>query len=297
MNLERLRILRELAERGTVTAVAEALAMTPSAVSQQLRTLRGEAGVALLEPDGRRVRLTEAGRALAGHADRVLGDLDRARAEMDSYRAAPRGAVRISLFPSGAAMLLPGLLSAARALGVEIVGRDVDVPAAHAPRQLADFDIVVVHRDDRDVTPWSHRLDTAVLLREPLDILLAPDHRLAARASVELAELSAEDWIGVEGGLMADDVLRSLSAITGTPPRIVQRLNDFRVVEELVHAGVGIALLPRYVGLVRDLVRVPVSDIRVARRIEAVTRAGAAAQPSVAACLDILRTLGRDIAR
>ncbi|MBY8860091.1 LysR family transcriptional regulator [Nocardia sp. CA2R105] len=296
MNLERLRILREFAEYGTLTAVAEAMAMTPSAVSQQMRTLRREAGVTLLERDGRGVRLTDAGRALAGHADRVLGALDRARADMDSYRAAPRGAVRISLFPSGAAMLLPGLLQGAQSAGFDIVGRDVDRPAAHAAQQLADFDVVVVHRDDRDNSGWSDRLDATILLREPLDVMLAPGHHLAQRRTVALAELSDERWIGVEGGLMVDDVLRSMSTITGTIPRIAQRINDFRVVEELVLTGAGIALMPRYVAITRDLIRIPISDIRIARRIEAVTRAGAAAQPSIAATLEILRTICRQIA-
>uniref|UniRef100_UPI0011AEA1DB LysR family transcriptional regulator n=1 Tax=Rhodococcus sp. BS-15 TaxID=1304954 RepID=UPI0011AEA1DB len=87
MNVERLRILRELADRGTVAAVAEALSMTPSAVSQQLKLLVKEAGVTLLEPDGRRLRLTDAGRALVLRTDDVFAALDRATAEMDRYRA------------------------------------------------------------------------------------------------------------------------------------------------------------------------------------------------------------------
>jgi DNA-binding transcriptional LysR family regulator len=295
MDVERLRLLRELADRGTVKAAAHAMALTPSAVSQQLKILQREAGVPLLEPDGRRVRLTDAGRALVARTDEVLAALDRAQADMDAYRTTPRGSVRVALFPSGAAMLLAGLITRAASIGVEVLGRDIDQPAANAPALLADFDVVVVHRDDRDTAELSPRVDTTVLLREPLDILLPPNHRLAGQDGVALRELADESWIGVEGGLVVDDVLRSLAAISGVQPRIVQRVNDFRVVEELVRAGIGVALMPRYSLTVRELARRPLGGVQAARRIEAVTRAGAAARPAVAAIIDILENVARQI--
>jgi DNA-binding transcriptional LysR family regulator len=295
MDVERLRLLRELADRGTVNAAARAMSLTPSAVSQQLKVLQREAGVALLEPDGRRVRLTDAGRILVARTDEVLAALDRAQADMDAYRTTPRGSVRVAMFPSGAAMLLAGLITRAAAVGVAVVGRDLDQPAAHAPTLLADHDVVVVHRDDRDTAAWSPRIEATVLLREPFDILLPPSHRLAGRKRVDLRELADESWIGVEGGLVVDDVLRSLAAISGVQSRIVQRVNDFRVVEELVLAGVGVALMPRYSLTVRDLVRKPLGGVLAARRIEAVTRAGAAARPAVAAVIEILEAVARQI--
>lgn len=295
MDVERLRLLRELAERGTVNAAARAMSLTPSAVSQQLKILQREAGVTLLEPDGRRVRLTDAGRVLVARTDEVLAALDRAHADMDGYRTTPRGSVRVAMFPSGAAMLLAGLITRASAIGVEVLGRDIDQPAANAPAQLADFDVVVVHRDDRDTTELSPRVDTTVLLREPFDVLLPPGHRLAGRGKVALRELADESWIGVEGGLVVDDVLRSLAAISGVQPRIVQRVNDFRVVEELVRAGVGVALMPRYAIVVGNVVRKPLGGVLAARRVEAVTRSGAAARPAVAAVLDILTMVAREV--
>lgn len=291
MDVLRLRMLRELADHGTVAAVADVLAMTPSAVSQQLKTLQREAGVTLLEPEGRRVRLTDAGRVLVDHAERVLAALDRARADMDSYRTTARGQVTVSFFPSGAAMLLAPLIVRARARGVEVIGRDIDVPASRAPQQLADVDVVVVHRDERDTTAWGPRFTSTVLLREPLDVLLPPEHPLAGRTRLQLSELTDQDWIGVEGGLMVDDVFKSIATLTGVAPRLAQRVNDFRVLEELVRAGIGIALLPRYVLLARDLVRRPIGDIKLARRIEAVTRAGADTRPAIALVLDELRAI------
>ncbi len=295
MDIVRLRLLRELAERGTVHAVAEAMSLTPSAVSQQLKILRREAGVPLLEPDGRRVRLTDAGRALVARTDEVLAALDRAQADMDSYRSTPRGTVRVAMFPSGAAMLLAGLITRAAAIGVEVLGRDIDQPAINAPTLLADFDVVVVHRDDRDTNPWGPRIEATPLLREPLEIALPQHHRLAGSRRIPLRELADEPWIGVEGGLMVDDVLRSLATIAGVHPRIVQRVNDFRVVEELVAAGIGVALLPRYVHTTRELARKPLSGMRIARRIEAVTRVGATARPAVAQVVDILKVVAHDV--
>lgn len=297
MDVERLRLLRELAERGTVNAVALAMSLTPSAVSQQLKILQREAGVPILEPDGRRVRLTDAGRTLVARTDEVLAALDRAHADMDGYRTTPRGTVRVVMFPSGAAMLLAGLITRAAEMGVEVLGRDLDQPAANAPALLADADVVVVHRDARDTAQLSPRLDTTVLLREPFDVLLPPGHRLAGQDEVALRDLADESWVGVEGGLVVDDVMRSLAAVSEVQPRIVQRVNDFRVVEELVLAGVGIALMPRYAMGVRDLVRKPLSGVRAARRIEAVTRAGATTRPAVAAVVEILVALAADVSR
>lgn len=289
MDVERLRLLRELADRGTVAAAAQAMSLTPSAVSQQLKTLQREAGVELLEPAGRRVRLTEAGRVLVARTDDVLAALDRARAEMDAYRTTPRGTVRVALFPSGAAMLLAGLITRAADHGIEVSGRDIDRPAADAPALLADHDIVVVHRDERDTAAWNPRYEARILLREPLEVVLPPGHPLADQDRVTLAQLAEQPWIGVEGGLMVDDVLRSLAVISGVQPRIVQRVNDFRVVEELVLAGIGVALLPRYVLTARQVVRRPLAGVRIARRIEAVTRAGADARPAIATVLDLLQ--------
>lgn len=288
MDVERLRLLRNFAEHGTVQATAEALSLTPSAVSQQLKRLQREAGVDLLEPHGRRVRLTEAGKALVVRADEILAALDRAHADMESFRTTPRGAVRLAIVPSAAAMLLPGLLAEALEIGVEVIARDIDHSADRTPELLAEHDVVVIDRDERDASTWGPRYNSTCLLREPLDLLLRPDHHLAGNDSIALHELAHCPWISVEIGRMVDDVMRSLATVSGVQPRIIQRINDFRVVEELVLAGVGIALLPRYAPTVRELIRKPVEGINVARRVDAITRAGTAKRPAIAAIVDIL---------
>jgi DNA-binding transcriptional LysR family regulator len=293
VDLGRLRTLREFADRGSVTAAARALHCTPSAVSQQLRALQGEVGLPLTEPAGRGLRLTDAGRALVARADEVLAALDRAESELDTYRSAPRGRVRIAIFQSAGLMLLPGLLTRVAGYeGLEVDVRDVDMTPPEVPGLVADYDIVVAHRDEHAPEFDAGRLDVVPLLREPLDVALPAGHRLASRRRVELADLADERWISVDFGFPVDDVLRSLTIRTGVRPVVVQRINDFRITERLVAAGHGIALLPRYtMGTWHGsgLVGRPLAGIRAARLVEVVCRTGARRRPAVAQVIEELR--------
>ncbi|MFJ4656305.1 LysR family transcriptional regulator [Nocardia sp. NPDC088792] len=290
MSVERLRVLRELADRGTVAAVAEALSMTPSAVSQQLKVLAREAGVALLEPDGRRVRLTDAGRALVVRADEVLAAMERAATEMASYRGSPRGQVRVALFPSGAALLLPRVLAELAGSGVEVVARDEDVPSSEVPRLLADYDVVLTHRDERSPSITGPRVASRLLMREPIDVAVAAGHRLAGKGAVVPGELADETWISVRSGFPVDDVLRSIATITGVQPRIAQRLIEFSVIEALVASGYGVALMPRHAVRHPDLVMLRLAGVRAARVYDLATRPHAEQRPAVAAVLAAFRS-------
>ncbi len=295
MSVERLRVLREFADRGTVAAVATALSMTPSAVSQQLKVLAKEAGVALLEPDGRRIRLTDAGHALVLRADEVLAAMDRAVAEMAHYRGSPRGQVRVAFFPSGAALLLHRVLGELGDSGVEIIAGDEDVPPTETPRLLADYDIVLTHRDEYAAAVSGPRVAARPLMREPIDVVVAPTHRLAGRAAVTPAELADETWISVRGGFPVDDVLNSIAALTGVQPRVTQRLNDFRVIETVVASGYAIALMPRFVVVHPELSVLRLSGVRAARIYELVTRPHADRRPAIATVLAAFHTAAEQI--
>jgi len=282
-----------------VTATAKALHCTPSAVSQQLRALQADVGLELTEPAGRGLRLTDAGRALVSRADEVLAALDRAEAELDTYRSAPRGNVRLAIFPSAGLMLLTGLLRRIGELdGLELDVRDIDMTPPEVPGLLADYDVVVTHRDEHAPPFASDRTEVVHLLREPLDVALPPGHPLGEREKVDLADLAGERWIGVDVGFPVDDVLRSLAVRTGVRPAIFHRINDFRITEELVAAGHGIALLPRYTmdtAGEKRLLRRPIAGVRAARHIEAVLRIGGAARPAVATVLDALRAEAAEV--
>lgn len=293
MDVSRLRVLRELADRGSVTAVAAALSFTPSAISQQLKALAEEVGMPLTEPAGRGLRLTDVGRALAVEAEWVLTALARADAVVERLRTVPRGHVRLAMFPSGARMMLAGVLARLDAVPeVDVACRDVDMTPADVPALTAEFDIVVTHRDEHAPAPETQRWEVVPLLREPLDVVLPPGHPLARRRALRLDDLAGEPWISVEVGWPVDDVLRSLAVRTGATPRIVQRINDFSVTEELVAAGRGIALLPRYSTDDRGgrrFVRRPLAGVRAARLVEAVVRTSVAQRPAVRTVLDALR--------
>ncbi|BBG02041.1 MULTISPECIES: LysR family transcriptional regulator [Pseudonocardia] len=292
MDVRRLRILRELADRGSVTAVAAALNYTPSAVSQQLKVLSREAGIALTVPDGRGLRLTEAGAAVVAGSEDVLTALGRLDETLAGLRERPLGTVRVALFPSAARLLLPGLLRRAAVHdGLTLSCRDRDLRPEEVPASAAEVDVVVTHHDERLDPFTGGRLRVRPLLREPLDVALPIRHPLAARAEVGLDDLVDEGWIGVGVGWPVDDVLRSLALVTGTAPRVVQRINDFSVTEELVADGHGVALLPRYSTDHRDGSRLalrPLAGVRAARLVHAVSRAEAVERPAVRLVLDEL---------
>lgn len=271
MELRRLEILREFADRGSVAAVAEALHLTPSAVSQQLKVLAREAGVELLEPDGRRIRLTDAGRALVLRADEVISAVDRAREEMATYRSGLAG-VRLAMFPSGATLLLPELLALAESAGLRVEAAHRDVNYGGAAAGLADFDVVVTHRDERMPPLREPRVAVTELMREPIDIVVPADSPLARTERVAVTELAEQNWISVTGGFPIDDVLQSISALTGVAPRITQRLQDLNTIEALVAAGHGIAPVPRYAVRHPGVVRLELAGVRAARVYEALTR-------------------------
>ena len=144
MDVHRLELLRELAERGSVTAVAEATNRTASAVSQQLKVLEREAGIPLTEKRGRGIVLTGAGRMLAQTATDVAVALERADALWQDFVRSPRGEVSLTMFPSGGQMLLPGLLTAVAAMpGVTLRASDQDPLLPDFADLTADFDIAV----------------------------------------------------------------------------------------------------------------------------------------------------------
>ncbi|CAN5422867.1 LysR family transcriptional regulator [soil metagenome] len=292
MDILRLEWLRELAERGSITAVATATHRTPSAVSQQLKILEREAGVPLTERSGRGIVLTSAGRALARTATDVATAIERAEALWEDFRSAPRGEVTLSIFPSAGEMLLGGLLTAIdRMPGLQLIANDLDGQATEVADLTADFDIVVA--DSPGVLPaWTERGITVVpLMREPLDIALPEGHPLAAKKSLSPADVIDETWIGVPEGLPFDRVLRGIEAANARPARIAQRIADNGIVESLVASGHGIGIRPRYT--TRDhengLTTRPLTGVRAGRLISALLRPDRAERPSVRAVVEALR--------
>ncbi|WP_368499230.1 LysR family transcriptional regulator [Herbiconiux sp. A18JL235] len=294
MDVRRLELLRELAERGSITEVAKATHRTPSAVSQQLRVLEREAGLPLTEKSGRGIVLTDAGRALARSATDVAVAIEHANALWDEFRNDPTGEVSLASFPTGGQMLLPGVLHRLDEVGgLTLHCSDRDLESDDFPSITADFDIVLAHTPTPAATNWASREVVMVkLMTEPLDIALPPGHPLAAKDLLDPEDLIGERWIGVPWGYPFERTIHEISAAAGAPMNIVQRFGDTRVTEAFVAAGLGIAILPCYTagGAYRsEIVLRNLRGVVAERHIFALMRPDRAERLAVRTVIDALR--------
>src|SRR3954470_4443071 len=288
LDVKRLRVLRELAERGTVAATAEALAFTPSAVSQQLSALEREAGVVLLEREGRRLALTDAGRTLVAHADAVLAQLERAEADLHAASTEISGTLRVAAFWSFARSVLPRVRAAMLAHSrLDVHVRDAEPQDSVPLLRLGELDVVIAQRFPyvpRDFGPAFHVVE---LFDDPLHLATGPGHH---DASARFADLAGRPWVAGHPGTSCHEVVLHACHAAGHEPRIVGFSNDFAVVAALVAEGVGMALIPRIAhDQAPPAVRLRPLDPPLSRRIVAIVRAGAEQRPAVAAFLDELR--------
>lgn len=300
-DLRRLAVLRELRRRGSLARTAEALHLTPSAVSQQLATLARETGVPLTERDGRGVRLTGQARVLLAHADLIAAQLERARADLAAYGEGGRGSVTIGCFSSGILGLLPAAL---RALGERLPHVRVDVVEAEPPDLFTALDAgqvdVAVAVDFASTPPHTdrryHRVD---LLTDTLDLAVPTGHRLAGRERVALRELAGDSWIVGEAHSCCGAVMRSVCAAAGFTPDIRHAVNDWGALAALVEAGQGVALIPRLVRPLyahRHLTLLPTEGKPPARNVFAAVRAGAEGDPVLGAVRGELAVVGTELA-
>jgi DNA-binding transcriptional LysR family regulator len=285
-----LRILRELGELGSVTAVAEALLVTPSAISQQLRLLQRSVKVPLTERDGRRLVLTDAGQALAGAAVEVETALARARHTVEEFEDRPDAEVSVAAFHSAGAAFFPLLLRALADPGTPVPRlADEDVPQEDFPRLTRAYDIVLAHRLDH-APGWPPTVTATTLLREPLDVAMPAGHPLAARRRVTPADVAGEPWITVHDGFPVMATIEAIAAAAGRRPHLAHRINEFAVAAEVVAAGGGLALMPRWTTRRHPaLVLRPLSGVRARRHIDALYRPERTARRAVRTVVTELR--------
>ncbi len=299
LDLRRLRLLRELRDRGTVGAVATALDYSPSAVSQQLRVLERETGVELLERSGRRIRLTEAGLTLARHAERLLAAAEEAEAELAAADGSVTGTVRIAAFQTATLALIPSALSALALahpqLRLEVIEAEPEA-ALHA-LALGELDLVIA--DEWEYVP---RIRLEGLLREELlservRLVLPAGHPLAGGGKpVRLAALAEAPWAcGPPPSAHDKLVQRACRVLGGFSPDVRHRSTDLLVLFTLVRTGHAVTLLPDLVRAeedstlaVRDLAEGPLT-----RLVFTAVRAATAERPALAAVRASLREAAR----
>ncbi|MCW7942810.1 LysR family transcriptional regulator [Streptomyces hygroscopicus] len=287
-----LRSLVELPRRGTITAVAEALGYTPGGVSQQITALEKATGMQLLRRVGRRVELTDAGATLALHAERILTTEAEAVEALERTRNEISGTLRIGLFATAAAELLPPALRQVREMhpGVTVRSRDMDVDEVYDAVAGGSVDLAL-GLDYPDVPiPRDPSLRVMELSRERFS-LAVPTGAMPGRPKVSLADARELGWILPSVGSYYGRAVLTACRRAGFEPQVLHEVTDTAATLALVEAGVGVSV-------VTDLMlRLRPSSLEVLelhetmeRHIVVVFRSFAEHRPTVAALVDVLRT-------
>lgn len=292
MELGQLRALRELGDRGSIAAVAAALYVTPSSISQQISALQRNSAVPLTFKDGRRTALTDAGKALALAAVGVEVALERANQAVAQFQGESQGTVSVAAFHSAALMLFAPLLAGLTAPGhPQLALSDFDVAQDAFPALTQDHDLVVAHRLTGSAT-WPRSVRVEPLLFEPLDIVVRRGHHLANKASLGREDLREQDWVSVHQGFPLEGAIAQITGIGGIEPRIIHRINEFSVAADVVAATDCVALMPRYTANMRnhpELILKPLSDPGPGRNVDALSRPETLERANVKTVLTQLR--------
>ena len=286
MDVRRLRMLLELSRLGSMHEVAETLGTTTSSVSQGIAALSRDLGSPLLEPDGRRVRLTPAGRRLADHAVTILAAVDAARLDLDPT-AEPAGVVRVGGFASAIRRSLLPAIHDLRSTHPRLDVRIHEYEPIESLDLLArdDLDLALVY--DYDLAPMEWRDDHVVSPLWDLEWGIGVPTR---ERHLGLADLADRDWIVNSRNTADEDALRTLASRAGFVPRVVHRIDSLELVDDLVVAGRGVALLPRGRTSRRGVSVVRLRDPEVRLRAYAVTRRGRGGWPPLRAVTERLVT-------
>ncbi len=287
MDTRRLQLLLALSRLGSMRAVAETHHLTTSTVSQQIAALAKETGVPLIEPDGRRVRLTPAGLRLADHAVTILAAVDSARLDLDPD-AEPAGTVRVGGFATGIRVSLLPIVAelAARYPKVDFLISEYEPLEAFALLTNDELDLALTY--DYNLAPAS---PGAVLETDPLwsvawGLGVPAD---SADGPADIASYADWTWIVNSRNTADEDAVRTLASLAGFGPRIAHQIDSLDLVEDLIVAGYGVGMLPIGRPTGSGVKVLPLSDPEAILTAYAVTRRGRATWPPLRAVLDRLR--------
>jgi DNA-binding transcriptional LysR family regulator len=293
LNVNRLRVLREVAAHGSFSAAAEALSYTQSAVSQQIATLETESGATLIERLPRGLRLTPAGRALVEHTEGILARLLAAESELHAITGLRGGQLRMASFPTAGAALMPLAIAIFRAQHPEVeLTLAEGEPEEILPRLTAgEFDLALAFEFGDAGETLGPRLDSVQLLEDPMYVALPGDHPLVDKRYLDLRDLSEQAWIQTSAdSACARQVVRACHAV-GFEPNVSFESDDYQTVQGLVAAGVGVALIPELaLSSVRDDIAIrTLSPRSLVRQVIVATSASVRLSPAVPPMLQVLR--------
>jgi molybdate transport repressor ModE-like protein len=298
LDVRRMRVLREVALRGSFSAAAEALHFTQSAVSQQIAALEREAGTQLVERSPRGVRLTEAGEALVRHTDVILARLADAEAELDAIAGLRGGRLRIASFPTAGATVAPAAIARFRERhpGVELALAPAEPPEAEEKLRAGEVDVALLIE-----TEWRSAIgdgiDQVHLMDDPMYVCLPAGHPQARRNRLRLEDLADEAWmLGVTATCPDSTIFLRACETAGFEPRIAFHSDDYVATQGFVAARVGVAIIPdlALVTVRDDVVIRAIAPRPPVRRIVAGTLSGGYRSPAAAAMLDVLVEVCRE---
>ncbi|MFF8846364.1 LysR family transcriptional regulator [Streptomyces sp. NPDC015127] len=288
-----LRSLVELTRRGTITAVAQALGYTPGGVSQQIAALEKATGMELLRRVGRRVELTDAGRTLARHAERILSTEAEAVEALERSRNEISGVLQVGLFATAAAEILPLALRRVREThpGLAVHSRDMDVDEVYSAVASGGVDLAL-GLDYPDVPiPRDPALRVTQLYRERFS-LAVPAGSMAGRDEIALTDTQHLGWILPSADSYYGRAVRTACRRAGIEPDVQHEVTDTAATLALVEAGIGVSTVTDLMLRLRasrfDVVRLRET---IERHIVVVFRSAAEHRPTVAALVDVLRAV------
>src|SRR3954454_18457419 len=300
LDVRRMRVLREVAQRGSFSAAAEALAYTQSAVSQQIAALEREAGTRLVERNARGVRLTDAGRALVEHADAILARLADAEAELEAIAGLRGGRLRLAAFPSAGATVMPEAIARFRDRhpGVELTLEPAEPEPSIAKLRAGEADVVL------DITgalrpPREDGIERLHLLDDPMYVALPTGHPLAHKRNLSLEELAEESWIlGTTGSCPDASIFLRSCQLAGFEPNVTFNSDDYFAIEGFVAAGMGPSFTPALalISVRDDIVVRSMGKRPPVRVIWAATLKDSYCSPARQAMLEILSEVGTEFA-
>ena len=276
MDPRRLRLLLELSRLGSMRAVAEASWMSTSTVSQQIAVLSREAGTALIEPAGRRVRLTPAGRRLADHAVTILAALDAARVDLDPG-ATPSGSLRIAAFASAVRQSLMPVVRTLADSHPDVRLRIHEHEPSEALALLASDDVDLALTYDYNLAPatFGRSLTTSALWETAWSLgVPATEKRASDDALAVFDRFRDYDWIVNSRNTADEDVVRTVASLAGFQPRITHRADSLELVQDMIVAGLGIGLLPAARPTIKGVRLLLLRDPDITLRAYAVARRG-----------------------
>jgi DNA-binding transcriptional LysR family regulator len=295
-----MKVLREVASRGSFSAAAGALYLSQSAVSQQVATLEREVGMALLQRTNDGPLLTDAGESLLSHADAVIARLEEAERELGEIAGLAAGRLRIASFPSASATLVTRALSmfGARFPGVELKFSEFEPEESIPQLRRGEIDVAVVFDYPSLPPPEDRDVDRVKLLTESMHVALPHTHPLAERDAIRLEQLAEEPWLSGTRPSTCADLIVDACREAGFEPRIEFESDDYSVLQGFVAGGLGVTLLPdlALAALRPDVVVRDVVPHAPQRRVWAAVRAAGSRSPAAEAMLEDLARAGEQIA-